>query len=78
MCAQALRCGSLRSTPPRHKAYVITNIVTIFLFYFSQVFRREAEAVGVNGSRIHFTRGYSEEEHLLIKGASDVFLDTPS
>ena len=48
------------------------------LFYFSQVFRREAEAVGVNGSRIHFTRGYSEEEHLLIKGASDVFLDTPS
>ena len=31
------------------------------------VFRREAEAVGVNGSRIHFTRGYSEEEHLTIK-----------
>lgn len=42
------------------------------------VFRREAEAVGVSGSRIHFTRGYSEEEHLLIKGAADVFLDTPS
>ena len=31
------------------------------------VFRREAEAVGVSGSRIHFTRGYSEEEHLTIK-----------
>ncbi len=43
-----------------------------------QVFRREAEALGVSGSRIHFTRGYSEEEHLVIKGAADVFLDTPS
>ena len=31
------------------------------------VVRREAEAVGVSGSRIHFTRGYSEEEHLTIK-----------
>ena len=51
------------------------------LLYFLtalQVFRREAEALGVSGSRIHFTRGYSEEEHLVIKGAADVFLDTPS
>jgi hypothetical protein len=50
----------------------------LYLLTVLQVFRREAEALGVSGSRIHFTRGYSEEEHLVIKGAADVFLDTPS
>lgn len=40
--------------------------------------RREAESQGVSPGRIHVTQGYNEKEHLFVKAAADIFLDTPS
>mmetsp|Transcript_61431 Transcript_61431/g.146276 ORF Transcript_61431/g.146276 Transcript_61431/m.146276 type:complete len:407 (-) Transcript_61431:75-1295(-) len=40
--------------------------------------QREAEAQGVKGDRIHVVQGYNEKQHLYVKAAADVFLDTPS
>jgi predicted O-linked N-acetylglucosamine transferase (SPINDLY family) len=64
---QIPRFGSSRFIPPKPKAYKSHSPMQPASLMRHQVFRREAEAVGVSGSRIHFTRGYSEEEHLLIK-----------
>ena len=35
-------------------------------------------ALGIAGERIHVVQGYNEKQHLYVKAAADVFLDTPS
>jgi protein O-GlcNAc transferase len=40
--------------------------------------KARAAALGVHESRIHVVQGYNEKQHLYVKAAADVFLDTPS
>lgn len=40
--------------------------------------KNRAASLGVAESRIHVVQGYNEAQHLYVKAAADVFLDTPS
>ena len=40
--------------------------------------KARAAALGIAGERIHVVQGYNEKQHLYVKAAADVFLDTPS
>ncbi|EKX44399.1 UDP-N-acetylglucosamine-peptide N-acetylglucosaminyltransferase [Guillardia theta CCMP2712] len=40
--------------------------------------KARARQLGVEEERVHVVQGYNEEEHLYVKAAADLFLDTPS